>query len=125
MQESRENYLETIYMLGKEKTAVHAIDVARTLGFSKPSVSRAMGLLKEDGYIEITSGSEIVLTKNGKKLAEAIAKKHEILTRFLMMTADVPEEIAEQDACHMEHFIQDETLAGIQNFMKQVEEYND
>lgn len=123
MHESGENYLETIYLLQKEGNIVHSVDVAKALGFSKPSVSRAMGLLKNANYIEIAKNGEISLTKSGLKKAKDLSQKHEAITRFLMMTADVSQEIAEKDACRMEHFIQDETFKGILNFMKQVDEY--
>ena len=125
MQESGENYLETIYTLQKKGNAVHSVDVARALGFSKPSVSRAMGLLKEEAVIVIAKNGEITLTASGKKKAQDLAKKHEDLTRFFMMTADVSEEVAEKDACRLEHFIQEETYRGIRKFMKQVDEYQE
>lgn len=125
MQESGENYLKTIYLLHNEGGAVHSVDIARTLNFSKPSVSRAMGLLKDRKFIEIAKNGEITLTAAGRKKAKAIVDKQEALTRFFMMTADVPEEVAVQEACKMEHFIQDETYRGICNFMKQVDEYQE
>lgn len=123
MQESGENYLETIYLLQQEKQTVHSVDVAKALGFSKPSVSRAMGLLKDAQYIDIARGGELSLTKSGLAKAEDIAAKHDALTRFFMMTADVEQDVAEKDACRMEHFIQEKTFQGILNFMKQVDEY--
>ncbi len=123
MHESGENYLETIYLLQKDGGIVHSVDVAKALGFSKPSVSRAMGLLKNADYIEIAKNGEISLTKTGIKKAKDLSRKHEAITRFLMMTADISQETAEKDACKMEHFIQDETFKGILNFMKQVDEY--
>lgn len=123
MQESGENYLETIYILQQEGKDVHSVDVAKTLGFSRPSVSRAMGLLKEAQYIKVAKNGEISLTKTGLKRAEELFHKKEALTRFLMMTADISEETAEKDACKMGHFIQEETFQGILNFMKQVDEY--
>ncbi len=125
MQESGENYLKTIYLLQNEGSTVHSVDVARALNFSKPSVSRAMGLLKGRKYIEIAKNGEITLTGAGKKKAKDIVDKQEALTRFFMMTADVPEEAAAREACKMEHFIQDETYRGICNFIKQVDEYQE
>ena len=121
-QESAENYLETIYLLQKEGNVVHSVDVARALGFSKPSVSRAMGLLKDTKLIEIPQNGEISLTKAGLTKAEELWQKRRELTRFLMMTADVSEQAAEKEACRMAHFIQEETYRGILNFMKQVDE---
>ncbi|MGN0132604.1 MAG: metal-dependent transcriptional regulator [Lachnospiraceae bacterium] len=123
MQESGENYLETIYLLQQAGNVVHSVDVAKALGFSKPSVSRAMGLLKDAHYIEVARNGEISLTKTGLKKAKDLSLKREALTRFLMMTADVSRETAEKDACKMEHFIQEETFQGVLKFMKQVDEY--
>ena len=123
MQESGEKYLETIYILKQEGNPVHSVDVAKALGYSKPSVSRAMGLLKGAQYIEIAKNGEISLTKTGLKKAKDLSHKKEALTRFLMMTADISEETAQKDASKMEHFIQEETFRGILNFMKQVDEY--
>lgn len=125
MQESGENYLKTIYLLQKENKTVRSIDVAKALNFSKPSVSRAMGLLKDGKYIEIAKNGEITLTGSGRKKAKDIVEKQEALTRFFMMTADVPLEVAVQEACKMEYFIQDETYQGICNFMKQVDDYQE
>ena len=125
MQESGENYLKTIYLLQDEGDAVHSVDVARALNFSKPSVSRAMGILKNKKYIEIAQNGEITLTVTGRKKAKDIVDKQEALMRFFMMTADVPEEVAVQEACKMEHFVQDETYRGICNFMRQVDEYQE
>ena len=125
MSVSGENYLETIYRLGKENKTVRSIDVARALEVSKPSVSRAMGLLKDAGYIEIPQSGEISFTKTGLKKAEDLVKKHENIVRFLMMTADVSQETAEKDADNIKHFIQEETFKGIMNFMKQVDEYEE
>lgn len=125
MKESGGNYLETIYLLQSEGKAVHSVDVAKALGFSKPSVSRAMGLLKEAQYIEIAQNGVITLTKTGQKKAKELTEKSDVITRFLMMTADVDQEVAEKEASKMKHFIQNETFKGIKNFMKQVEEYEE
>lgn len=124
MKESAENYLETILLLQRENGSVRAIDVARALGYSKPSVSRAMGILKEEGMLETEETGSLVLTKEGLKKAKALLERHETITRFLMMTADVEQEIAEQDACKMEHFLNEKTFKGIKKFIKEVEEYN-
>lgn len=124
MQESGENYLETIFLLQRENGKVRSVDVARTLGYSKPSVSRAMGLLKKQGMIEMVSGEGIRLTKEGMQNAKNMVDKHETITQFLMMTTDVDAETAQEDAARMRYFINDKTYAGIRNFIKQVEEYN-
>lgn len=124
MQESGENYLETIFLLQRENGKVRSVDVAKALGFSKPSVSRAMGLLKDQGLIEMVQGEGIKLTKEGKKRAGAMVDKHETIAQFLMMTTDVDAATAQEDAARMRYFLSDKTYAGIQNFIKQVEEYN-
>lgn len=124
MQESGENYLETIYLLHEQMEKVRPVDVARQLGYSKPSVTRAMGLLKEQGFIEIQPGKGIILTKEGNKRAKAQHEKFEACVQFLMMTTDVDLETAKADAAKMKFFISDKTYEGIQNFIKQVEEYN-
>ncbi len=123
MNESAENYLETILILQQKGMEVHAIDVANALGFSKPSVSRAIHLLEENGLLEINKGI-LIFTKKGMKKAKAILDRHETITRFLMMTTDVSKEIAEVDACQMEHFLSEQVYKGIKSFIKQVEEFN-
>lgn len=117
MYESGENYLETILVLSKRNTSVRAIDIARELDFSKPSVSRAVGILKDDGYIVIDTDGAIKLTEMGKQKADSVYERHQILTEFLMNTANVPYEIAEEDACKMEHVISEETFHGIKSFV--------
>ncbi len=124
MKESAENYLETILLLQKDKGTVRSIDVARALGYSKPSVSRAIGILREEGMLEVGDGGALILTKEGSKKAKAVLERHEIITQFLMMTTEVSQEIAEQDACKMEHFLNEKTFKGIKKFIKEVEEYN-
>lgn len=118
MYESGENYLETILMLKEQYGAVRSIDIARTLNFSKPSVSRAVGILKEDGYITIETNGEIVLTDMGREKAAGIYERHRLLTCFLQKTAGVSIEVAEEDACKMEHIISSEVFLGIKRFMK-------
>lgn len=124
MKESAENYLETILLLKQDKETVRATDVAKALGYSKPSVSRAMGILKKEGMLESENSSNLVLTKEGLKRAKALLDRHETITTFLMMTAGVSQEIAEQDACRMEHFLNEKTYKGIKRFVKEVDEYN-
>ena len=124
MQQSGQTYLETIYLLKRENGHVKSINVAKALGFSKPSVSRAMGKLKAEGYLEVGEKGELVLTKEGNKIAKDLVEKQETLTQFLMMTADVDQETAEDDARKMMHFISKKSFQGIRNFIKQVEELN-
>lgn len=119
MYESGENYLETILLLKRKNGNVRSIDVARELGFSKPSVSRAVGLLKEDGFIETDKDGRILLTKDGLAMAERIYDRHQVLTEFLMNTAMVSKETAEKDACKIEHILSEETYQGIKKFGKE------
>ena len=90
MYESGENYLETILMLKEKQGTVRSIDIARTMEFSKPSVSRAVGILKEDGYITIENGGGIELTEKGKEKAAQIYERHKLLTLFLERVAVCP-----------------------------------
>jgi Mn-dependent DtxR family transcriptional regulator len=117
MYESGENYLETILMLKHKQGVVRSIDVAKKLEFSKPSVSRAMGILKTNGYITIDQSGEIELTDSGKAKAEEIYDRHRLLTKFLMRVAGVNEDTAEADACRMEHILSDKVINGIKKFM--------
>ena len=117
MYESREMYLETILVLRKRNGLVRSIDIARELDFSKPSVSRAVGILKDDDYIVIDANGYIELTEKGKEKAKDIYEKHKILTTFLIETIKVSPEIAEEDACRIEHVISDDTFQGIKRFL--------
>jgi len=112
LQESGEMYLETIYVLSKELTAVRSIDVSEHLGYSKPSVSRAVGILKKGGFITTDEAGHIHLTDEGLKLAEKTYERHEILTKFFI-TIGVDEEVASEDACRIEHVISDTTFDAI------------
>lgn len=117
MYESGENYLETILILKEKQGVVRSVDIARKLNFSKPSVSRAVGILKEDGYLTMEPTGELELTEKGMEKAGAIYERHKLLTEFLQKVAGVTPEIAEEDACRMEHIISDETFKGIKRFM--------
>lgn len=110
--ESQEDYLEKILQISQKKESVHAIDIAREMSFSKPSVSVAMNKLKEQGYIVINDKDEISLTPSGLVIAEKTLEKHIILTNMLV-SLGVPEEIAKEDACRMEHDISDKTWEAI------------
>lgn len=107
--ESAENYLETILILKNEKGAVRSIDVAQRLGFSKPSISRAMSLFRKDGYITMDKDGWITLTETGKAIAERIYERHRCLTGWLTALGVSPE-VASADACKIEHDISDETF---------------
>ncbi len=106
--ESQEDYLEKILQISQKKESVHAIDIAREMNFSKPSVSIAMNKLKELGYIEINDKGDITLTEKGKEIAEKTLETHVVLTKMLMYLG-VDEETASEDACRMEHDISDKT----------------
>ncbi len=107
--ESGEDYLEAILVLRQEKGLVHAIDVARRLGFSKPSVSRAMKLLREDGALTVDEGGAIELTAQGREIAERIYERHRLLTLWFTELG-VSQEVAAADACRVEHDISAETF---------------
>lgn len=116
--ESQEDYLEKILQISQKKDNVHAIDIAREMNFSKPSVSIAMNKLKEQGFIEINKKDEISLTPSGRLIAEKTLEKHVILTKMLMYLG-VDEKTALEDACRMEHDISDETWAAIKKHATQ------
>lgn len=118
MHESGEDYIETIYMLKKKNGHVRSVDVARELGFSRPSVSRAMGILKDNGLLTVSEDGDLHLTEEGEKTAKKVYEKHTNLTKFLMMTAGVDAETAEEDACRIEHVISPETFKGIKRYIK-------
>ena len=110
IQESAEDYLEAILILAQEKGTVRSIDVAHHLGFTKPSVSRAMSLLRENGYVTMDPDGLLALTEAGRNIAEPIYERHCMLTDWLVSLGVSPETAA-KDACHMEHSISDETFA--------------
>ena len=110
MRESAEMYLETILVLKRTKNdGVHAVDVSRAMGFSKPSVSIALKRLKNQGYIDIDGFDHIILLPEGEKVAKEIYERHEVLSA-VFMELGVPEEIAIKDACRIEHVISKETV---------------
>ena len=112
IQESGEMYLETILLLSQKSGHVRAIDVGEEMGYSKPSVSRAMGLLKQGGFIVIDADGGITLTDAGREIAEKIYARHTLLTKFLIALG-VDEETASEDACKMEHSISDASFEAI------------
>ena len=117
LQESGEMYLESIYVLCKEKKNVRSIDIVEYMNFSKPSVSRAVGLLKNGGYITVDNDGYITLTDVGKEVSQKIYERHSIISAFLV-NLGVDEEIASADACKIEHVISDESLEAIKRAMK-------
>ena len=116
IQESGENYLETIYILTLQNGSVRSIDIANYLNFSKPSVSRAMGILKEAGYIIMEPSGNIVLTPKGRKKAGSVYERHTLIAKFLQMTLGVDSNIALQDSCRIEHVISDESFECIKKY---------
>ena len=117
LQESGEMYLETIYVLTKNSSTVRSIDVCEYMGYSKPSVSRAIGLLKNGGYVTVNGEGYLSLTQEGREVAEKIFERHTMLTQFLV-NLGVPKEVASEDACKMEHVISDESVEAIKNYIE-------
>lgn len=114
LQESGEMYLETVYLLSKKKAHVRSIDICDEMGFSKPSVSRAVSLLRSGGYLEMDKDGYLTLTEFGLEVAERMYERHELLTSFLTALG-VPKEIAESDACKIEHHISEESFEAIKH----------
>ena len=112
LQESGEMYLESIYVLSQKGGNVRSVDISEYMGYSKPSVSRAVSLLKSGGYIVMDKDNFISLTESGLEIAEKIYERHTVLTAMLVHMG-VSEEIASEDACRMEHAISDETFEAI------------
>ena len=117
LHESAEMYLESIYQLSQKNSSVRSVDVAEYMGYSKPSVSRAVGLLKQGGYLTVDKDGFLILTESGLASAEKIFERHKVLTDMLTALG-VPEEIAAEDACRIEHVISDETFAAIKHHIE-------
>lgn len=115
IQESAENYLETIHILHLSHPAVRSIDIVNELGFSKPSVSVAMKKLRQNGYIEMDESGYITLTDSGKEIAEKIYERHTLLSQFLIDIGVSPK-TAVEDACRIEHIISSETFDKIKSY---------
>lgn len=118
IQESGEMYIETIYVLTRTSDKVRSIDVCDRMGYSKPSVSRAIGILKSDGYITVDGSGYITLTKEGEQIAEKIYERHTIITQFLIKLGVSPEAAA-NDACKMEHTLSEESFAAIKRSLSE------
>ena len=121
LQESGEMYLETIYMLSKQMNIVRSIDVVEHMGYSKPSVSRAVSLLKQGGYLVVEETGNLLLTDSGREIGEKIYARHKVLTRMLELLG-VDAETAAEDACKMEHAISDTTFEAIRRHLEQKEQ---
>ncbi len=118
LQESGEMYLETIYVLSRQNPGVRAIDVGEHMGYSKPSVSRAMSLLRQGGYITVDEGGFITLTEAGREIGEKIYERHTLLSAFLAHIG-VDAETAAEDACRIEHAISDTSFEAIKRYAEQ------
>ena len=118
LQESGEMYLETILRLSDEQNVVRSVDIAEDLEFSKASVSRAMKILKENGYVDVGRAGNIVLTKEGEKIAKKIYDRHKTLTDYLM-SIGIDKATAEEDACRIEHVISDKSFKVIKKLVKE------
>jgi len=118
LHESAEMYLETIYQLSLERSSVRSIDVAESMGYSKPSVSRAVGLLKKGGYLLMDREGFLTLTEEGLATAKKVFERHTILTTILTRLG-VSEDVASEDACKIEHVISDETFDAIKKHLNQ------
>ena len=117
--ESAENYLETILILRERLGEVRSVDIAKEMGFSKPSVSRAMSILRSAGYITMDKNNLILLTREGRQKAEAIYERHCILCRFLEDVLGISADTAAADACRIEHIISEETFDHIKSFLNE------
>jgi len=117
--ESAENYLETILMLSKKLPVVRSVDIANELGYKKSSVSIAMKHLRENEHITVSNAGFITLTESGRNIAEMIYERHEIITKYLGFLG-VPEEIAAEDACKIEHVISPESFEALKTHYEKV-----
>ena len=115
--ESGEMYLETILILSRRMENVRSIDIVKEMGFSKPSISNAMKNLREGGYISVSNEGYITFTDEGEKIAQKIFERHVVLTEYFLRLG-VPEEIAADDACRIEHIISDETFNAIKTHLE-------
>lgn len=120
VQESGEMYLEAIYVLSQRSNSVRAIDVGEYLGYSKPSVSRALGVLKDEGMVTKNSEGYLSLTQSGEERAKTIYERHTLLTK-LFINLGVDEETATEDACRIEHYISEKTFSALKAHVKKFE----
>lgn len=115
MQESGENYLETIYNLNRKYGRVRSVDVAKELGYAKPSVSRAVKILKSNELLTVEDGGYLKLTPAGEEMAKEIADRHEYITEYLIRILHLNDDVAEKDACRIEHVVSPETFYEMKN----------
>ena len=121
LHESGEMYLEAILVLSQKNGFVRSVDVSEYLGYSKPSVSRAMGILRAGNYVQVNPDGGLTLTETGRAVAEKIFERHTLLSQ-LLMALGVPEGTAIADACKMEHTISDESFQALKRHMAQLKE---
>ena len=120
LQESGEMYLETILILSRTKNFVRSIDVCEYMGYSKPSISRAVSLLRNDGYVNMDDRGYLSLTEKGLDVAERIYERHQVITKALI-SLGVPQTAAENDACRIEHVISNESFAAVKSHVDQMD----
>ncbi len=118
MHESGEMYLEAILVLKQKIGFVRSVDVGEYLGYSKPSVSRAMGILKKGGFVNVAKDGEITLNESGREIAEMIYERHTFLSKFLVLCG-VPEDVAAADACKLEHSISDVSFQALKTYVRE------
>jgi Mn-dependent DtxR family transcriptional regulator len=118
IRESGEDYLETILIIGSRKGFVRSVDIAEELGYSKPSISRAVSVLKKGGYIVVGDDGEITLTEPGKELAQRVYNRHKTIKNFFIKVLGVSPETAENDACKAEHALSEETFTALEKYLK-------
>ncbi len=118
LRKSGEDYLEAILFIEEEKGIVKSVDIATYLGVSKPSVNKALTILQEMGYVSKPNYSQVTITQEGRKKAKAVAQKHSALTRLLTDVLGVSEDVAEKDACKIEHDISEETTEKLIAFLQ-------
>ncbi len=116
--ESKEMYLEVMYNIEQRNEVIRSIDVAKALGYSKPSINRAINKLKEEGMITQEPYGQIMMTELGRATAEKIKNKHIHLTEFLVMSLGIDRETAEKDACRMEHVVSKKTMDAVKEYLK-------
>ncbi|QRN85702.1 metal-dependent transcriptional regulator [Clostridia bacterium] len=116
--ESREMYLEVIYRLEQANGVVRSIDIAKEFGYTKPSISRAMGILKKNGYITHSPYGDVSLTEKGREKAVQVYRSHQLLTEFFIKVLNLDPKTAEDDACKIEHVISPKALNAIENHLK-------
>ena len=118
MHESGENYLETILILQNKLGFVRSVDIANELDYTKPSISRAVSILKNADYITVEESGQILLTQKGRDKANEIYDRHRIITKFLQQSLGISAETADQDACRIEHIISGETFSKIKEYVE-------